>query len=193
MKPIRLLPPLLALLVAATVSAADGSGRPDSFRQGLRPVEPPVPAPDFTLKDMDGRAYRFSGRNGHVRIVNFWATWCPPCRREMPSMQRAWKQLAPEGVDLLAVNVGEDEDTVFEFMGQYPMDFPVLLDTEGKVVETWPVQALPTTFVVDPEGCIRYRAIGGRDWDDPGILEKVLALKTAPPVACGQVAGPESD
>jgi len=175
---------LLVLPSASGLPAESGSGRPDSFRQGLRAVSPPLAAEDFALPDINGGIYRFSGRRGHVRIVNFWATWCPPCRREMPSMQRAWQRLREEGIDLVAVNVGEDEDTVFAFMGEYPMDFPVLLDPAGTVVEQWPVKALPTTFVVDPRGCIRYRAVGGREWDDPAILEKVQALKSAPPLSC---------
>jgi len=110
-------------------------------------------------------------------IVNFWATWCPPCREEMPSMQRAWEQLQAEGVMMLAVNVGESADTVFQFTANYPVDFPLLLDLDSSVLGQWPVQGLPATFVVDSEGRIAYRAIGGREWDDPQLLAPVLKLR----------------
>ncbi|WP_157606886.1 TlpA disulfide reductase family protein [Sedimenticola selenatireducens] len=145
--------------------------------QTLTPVEPRPPAPDFTLQDLDGNRVRLVDLRGRPVIVNFWATWCPPCREEMPSMQRAWERLRPEGVALLAVNVGEDVDTVFQFTGSYPVEFPILFDHDGAVSGAWPIRGLPTTFVVDPQGRIAYRAIGGREWDDPALLQPVLELR----------------
>lgn len=73
-------------------------------------------------------------------------------------------------------NVGEDEDTIFSFMGDYPIDFQVLLDLSGETIKKWPVKGLPTTFVVDPEGRLYYRAVGGREWDADNLLEQVVAL-----------------
>lgn len=92
-------------------------------------------------------------------------------------MNRAWQQLRDEDVIMLAVNLGEDEDTIFVFTADYPADFPLLLDRDGAVVEQWPVKGLPTTYVIAPDGSIAYRAIGGRAWDDAGILEVVRALR----------------
>lgn len=146
--------------------------------QGLAPVEERPPAPDFSLEDMDGEVYRLSDFRGQPVIVNFWATWCPPCRKEMPSMQRAWEQLREEGVEMLAINVGETPDTVFRFTADYPVEFPLLLDLDSAVTEAWPIRGLPSTFVVDPEGRIAYQAIGGREWDDPALLAPVRELKT---------------
>jgi len=134
-------------------------------------------APDFSVEDMDGAVHTLSAYRGKVVILNFWATWCPPCREEMPSMERAWQKLRHEDIVMLAVNVGEDEDTVFEFTASYPVEFPLLLDRKSEVIGNWPVRGLPTTFVIDPQGKIVYRAIGGRDWDDPGVLKKIRALK----------------
>jgi thiol-disulfide isomerase/thioredoxin len=145
--------------------------------KGLTPLPDKPQAPDFVLSDMDGREYRLRAFRGKVLIVNFWATWCPPCRAEMPSMQRAWEQLKREGILLLAINVGEDRDAVFRFGADYPVDFPLLLDSDAKVAEAWPMQGLPTTFVVDPQGRLVYRAIGAREWDDPQLLSPVRALK----------------
>lgn len=159
----------LLLPILASASAA--------LPQTLTPVKDLPPAPDFTLQDMDGKNYRLSAFRGQPVIVNFWATWCPPCREEMPSMQRAWKQLQPEGVMMLAVNVGESADTIFQFTANYPVEFPLLLDLDGSVLGQWPVQGLPATFVIDAKGRIAYRAIGGREWDDPALLDPVLKLR----------------
>lgn len=137
-------------------------------------------APEFSLKDIDGNLHRISDYKGKVVVVNFWATWCPPCRAEMPSMQRAWEQLREEDIMMLAIDVGEEEDAILEFMASYPVDFPMLLDTESTVSEAWKVKGLPTTFVVDQWGRKVYRAIGGREWDAPNLLKKVRALKQVP-------------
>ncbi len=133
------------------------------------------PAPNFELVDMDGEKHRLSDYRGKPLIINFWATWCPPCREEMPSMNRAWRK-AKDEVSMLAVNVGEDEDTIFIFSADYPVDFTVLLDQSGDVIKQWPVKGLPTTFVLDREGNIRYMAVGSREWDDDALLEIVKEL-----------------
>ncbi|MGB5340125.1 MAG: TlpA disulfide reductase family protein [Gammaproteobacteria bacterium] len=136
-----------------------------------------VRAPDFTLTDTDGKQHRLSDYAGKPVIINFWATWCPPCREEIPSMNRAWHKLREAGVALLAINVGEDEDTIFVFTADYPAEFPLLMDQSGEVIAQWPVKGLPTTYVVAPDGTLAYRAIGGRDWDDDALLDAVRALQ----------------
>ncbi|MCP4699489.1 MAG: redoxin domain-containing protein [Gammaproteobacteria bacterium] len=150
------------------------------FKQSLSPVASRPVAPDFTLEDMDGNAYKLSDYRGKkVVLINFWATWCPPCRREMPSMQRAWEQVREENILLLAINVGEDEGAVFEFTANYPVDFPILFDMDSKVLGQWPVMGLPTTLAIDAQGRIAYRAVGGREWDDPELLAPLRALTGA--------------
>ena len=91
-------------------------------------------------------------------------------------MQRAWELLKEKQVAMLAVDVGESEETVFSFLGLVPVEFPLLLDQDSKVTTSWPVKGLPTTYVVDPQGRLAYRAIGGREWDDPELLETVRQL-----------------
>ncbi len=145
--------------------------------QTLTPLTDKKLAPDLELVDMDGVKHDIRDYRGKPVIINFWATWCPPCRRELPSMNRAWKKIKDEGIVMLAVDVGEDEDTVFTFMGDYPIDFVVLLDSSGEVSANWPVVGLPTTFVLDKEGQLVYQAIGGREWDEDVLLDKVRALK----------------
>lgn len=143
--------------------------------QLLTPYKGAQPAPDFELIDVDGGEHRLSDYRGKPLIINFWATWCPPCREEMPSMNRAWRKVK-DTVSMLAINVGEDEDTIFIFSADYPIDFPVLLDRSGAVIREWPVKGLPTTFVLDREGNIRYTAVGAREWDDDALLEIVKGL-----------------
>jgi peroxiredoxin len=161
----------LLLLVLSPLSSAQQAGK------GLTPLPDKPQAPNFILNDLDGNQHRLSDYMGQVVIINFWATWCPPCRAEMPSMQRAWEQLEKENIVMLGIDVGEDEDTIFQFTANYPVEFPLLMDQDSKVIDQWPVRGLPTTFVLDPKGRIIYRAIGGREWDDPELLALVRALK----------------
>ena len=158
---------MLLLLLSWSASAFAG--------QLLTPYKGPQPAPDFELVDVDGEKHRLSDYRGKPLIINFWATWCPPCREEMPSMNRAWRKVKDD-IAMLAINVGEDEDTIFIFSADYPIDFPVLLDRSGAVIKQWPVKGLPTTFVLDREGNIRYTAVGAREWDDDALLEIVKSL-----------------
>jgi peroxiredoxin len=166
----RALSSLLAGLLATSALAATGP-------QSLTPIPERPVAPEFSLVDAGGKTHRLADYRGRPVIVNFWATWCPPCREEMPSMQRGWEQVREAGVAMLAINVGEDEATVAAFTATYAVDFPLLLDPDSAVAQSWPVKGLPTTFVVDPAGRLVYRAIGGRAWDDPGLLDQVRALK----------------
>jgi len=160
----------LLLSLALVQAVAVESGR------GLTLLPGHKPAPALELTDIDGKRHRLSDYKGQVVIVNFWATWCPPCRKEMPSMQRAWEQLRDEGVVLLAVDVGEDEDTIFAFTANYAVDFPLLMDLESEAINHWPVLGLPSTFIVDKQGALVYRAVGGREWDDPELLKAIRAL-----------------
>lgn len=145
--------------------------------QTLTVIPNSVMAPDFALLDTEGRTHRLSDYRGKPVIINFWTTWCPPCREEIPSMNRAWHILEKEGIAMLAINMGEDEDTIFIFTADYPADFPILMDQSGEVIEEWPVKGLPTTYVIAPDGTIAYRAIGSREWDDGQLLDRIRALK----------------
>jgi len=158
------------LLLTYTVSAAEPG-------QTLPVVPQPFPAPEFSLKGEGGKQYRLSDFRGQVVLLNFWATWCPPCRREMPSMERAWKILKDKGVVILAINVGEDEDKVFEFTGQYPVSFPLPLDLDASVVRQYRVTGLPTTYIINPKGLITHRTMGSRDWDQADIIKQLLDMR----------------
>jgi len=144
--------------------------------QSLHPVDGKPMAADFVLKDVDGKQHRLKDYRGNVVVLNFWATWCPPCREELPSMERAYQLLAGKNIKIVAINVGEDADTIFTFTADYAMSYDVLMDVDSKVIKQYPVIGLPTTFVIDPQGRIVYRAVGGRDWADDGLLQQLKKL-----------------
>ena len=158
---------VLLLSLASNVGAA---------RPPLKELEQKSPAPSLELFDLDGKLHRLSDYRGHTVVINFWATWCPPCRAEIPAMNRAWEALRDEGVVMLAVNAGESPKRVRRFLEELPIDFTVLLDEGGKGVREWPVPGLPTTYVIDPAGRFHYRALGQREWDSAELLEQIRAL-----------------
>ncbi|HEC13449.1 MAG TPA: TlpA family protein disulfide reductase [Acidiferrobacteraceae bacterium] len=135
-------------------------------------------APGLSLKTPKGKLINIKDLVGKVVLVNFWATWCPPCRKEMPSMQRLYDKMDKHKFTMLAVNMGEDEDLVFEFTFSLdtPLTFPLLLDHDGRVTRQWKVRGLPTTYIVDKQGYVVYRAIGGREWDDPNLVKIIETL-----------------
>ena len=133
--------------------------------------------PDFSLKDEEGKTYKLSDYRGKVVVLNFWATWCSPCRREMPSMERAYKKWAKEGIELVAVNIGDDADKIFAFTGEYDISFTILMDPSSSLYQKYTIPGLPTTYIIDPEGYMVYRVLGGRVWDDPKIAEQIRLLK----------------
>jgi peroxiredoxin len=166
---IQLLTIFLLVLLATSVSAAE--------KNTLKAVKGKPPAPEFDLQDIDENRHRLSQYRGKVVIINFWASWCPPCRYEMPSMEKAYQALRQEGIEILAINIGEDADTIFKFTADYNVTFPLLMDLDSAIIKQWPVMALPTSFVISPEGKIIYRAVGGRDWHHENIVKKLKALR----------------
>ncbi len=148
--------------------------------QTLTPMSEDIQAPEFDLQGPTGEPQRLIDHRGKPVILNFWATWCPPCRAEMPSMQRAHETLAEEGISVIAVNVGEDAETIARFLSETDVDFPIPMDIDSEVVQSYPVKGLPTTFVIDPEGRFAFSATGEREWDDPALLDQVRALKEHP-------------
>jgi len=141
-------------------------------------LKPAKPALGFTLPDLDGKPVKLSDYRGKVVLVNFWATWCPPCRREMPSMERLSKRLQGQPFVILAINQQEQADQVFVFTGQLDPapTFPILFDRDSTVSHAWGVLGLPASFIVDKQGRVVYRAMGGRDFDHPEIEQTIRAL-----------------
>lgn len=135
-----------------------------------------IPAPALQLDNLDGEPYDLSKTGGHWRFVHFWASWCGPCRKEMPIIQRLSTLLEDSGIEFVVINTAETEDTVFSFLGIVAPDLDPLMDTDGLVTETWQPRGLPATYLVDPEGRIRYQALGGRDWEQPVYMDFLRGL-----------------
>jgi peroxiredoxin len=139
------------------------------------------PAPTLDLKRLDGRPYRLADLRGKVVLINFWATWCAPCRDEMPSIQRLTERLADRPFVALAVNLDEPETRIRKFLAQTSLDFTVLLDPGRQAARAWNARILPASFVIGPEGAIRYSAIGEIDWNDEQVVRRISALLPSQP------------
>ena len=134
-------------------------------------------APDFTLSDPSGRSVHLRDLRGKVVVVDFWATWCGPCRALMPHIQKMHEQLAAKGLTILGLDVGEDAATVAKFAKEQSYTFRLLLDAEPEITSRYFVQAYPTTFVIDRAGRIAFRDMGsGKPTDLQAAVEKALLI-----------------
>jgi len=135
--------------------------------------------PPLALQDIDGKPRDLRDFRGQVVLVNFWATWCPPCRAEMPSMQRLREKMAGRSFAIVTVDMGETPQEVSAFLKEIGLDFTVLMDRDGKALKQWKVFAFPTSFLVDAEGSIRYAVFGTTEWDEAEAVAKVNELLPA--------------
>ena len=117
-------------------------------------------APDFKLSTLDGEEITLSALRGHPVVINFWATWCPPCRFEMPAMERVYRRSREDGLVILAVNFQENKEEVSAFVNEFGLTFPILLDEKGNVAMQYRVRGLPTTYFVDGAGKVRKVRVG---------------------------------
>ena len=176
-----ILPVAVCLFCACTAKAQSQapSGTAKAFNEaGLRLLNSKVSPRDFSLSLLEGETKSLSSYKGKVVFLNFWATWCGPCRVEMPSMEALYNKFSDKGLEILAVNSGEDQATVRSFMKNEGFSFSALLDLDGRVSANYGVQAIPTTFLIDRDGMIILRLVGSIDWGTPKIhaaLESLLS------------------
>jgi cytochrome c biogenesis protein CcmG/thiol:disulfide interchange protein DsbE len=129
------------------------------------PVGRGVEAPDFDLPRLSGEGrFVLSEQRGRVVLVNFWATWCKPCEDEMPSMERLYRELAPEGFELVAVSVDEDPEDVVAFRSRMGVSFPIALDPSQDVSRKYQTTGFPESLLVGPDGVVLERYVGPREW-----------------------------
>jgi peroxiredoxin len=151
----------------------------DSLLAALAVHRPPeaLEAPDFTLPDVDGRPVRLRDLRGKLVFLNFWATWCPPCRLEMPGMERLYQIFKQTAFAMLAVSIDrQGVEAVKPFMEELHLTFPALLDPQSEVARQYGLRGLPTTYLIDPEGRLIGAAVGGRDWDRPEAKALIASL-----------------
>ena len=127
-------------------------------------------APPLVLNNLDGEPWDIDTSRGRWLFIHFWATWCGPCRKEMPTIQAVFPHIDASQLEIVLINTAESEDTVFAFLAEVAPDIIPLMDRDGLVTEQWQPRGLPATFFVDPAGRLQYLALGGRPWDEPEYL-----------------------
>lgn len=138
------------------------------------------PAVDFTISDMDGNEYSLQQSRGKWVFLHFWASWCGPCRREMPEIQELKLLMQNQPLDIVLVNTAETEDTLFSFLSEVAPQLHSYMDRDGQLTEKYAPRGLPTTFLIDPQGKRRYLVLGGQPWTkDPylAFLEQLIQKK----------------
>ncbi len=141
-------------------------------------LEPYTATAEFTLIDTNDQTRSLSDYKGKVVLVNFWASWCPPCIYEMPELTRLKKQLSDRPFEILALNVGEKKYRVRKFAKLINFNLPVLLDTSKNTFDAWNIKTLPTSFLIDTDGNIRYRVRGNPGWEEKEtitIIEQLIS------------------
>jgi thiol-disulfide isomerase/thioredoxin len=136
----------------------------------------PSAAPNFELAAMVGNAVNLSQYKGQVVMINFWATWCGPCRQEMPLLEQLYKKYKPMGFAMLGVNVEPDSSGATEWLKATPVTFPILFDTDSKVSKLYAVSGMPSTVIVDRKGQVRFLHRGYKPGDENEYLNQIRAL-----------------
>ncbi|MGH7318256.1 MAG: TlpA disulfide reductase family protein [Candidatus Rokuibacteriota bacterium] len=171
---------MLRLAGVLAVSSSVPLAAADPFAAlGLIRLSGPTLAQDFRTPAPGGGTVMLSDHHGKVIVLNFWATWCPSCREEMPAMEHVYRRFRDRGLVVLAVSVDADGETaVPAFLKERDLTFPVALDPGMRIAGQYGVRALPATFLIDRKGRIIARAFGAREWDSPdaiAVLEQLLA------------------
>jgi len=164
----------------AKSQSASGTDMAKAFADaGLRLLTSKVSPRDFSLPTLADETVSLSQLKGKVVFLNFWATWCGPCRAEMPSMETLYALYKEKGLEILAVNCSENRQEVAAFMQEYGLSFSTLLDEDGKVRSIYGIQAIPTSYLIDRDGMIVARIVGSINWDTPEIFAAIETLLNA--------------
>lgn len=167
-------------LAAARMQEQSGTGLPENSGAAsaalLRPYTGDRETPPLSLETLDGEWIELHRYRGKVVVLNFWATWCPPCVEEIPSLERLRKLRHDRGLEVLSVDVGEEPEKVRAFLEDKPVGYPVALDPQARAFKAWNTYAFPTTFVLDRSHRIRYAVFGAFAWDSREVLDAVDAL-----------------
>jgi peroxiredoxin len=142
-----------------------------STLKSTKSIQPGHEVPDFAFPDIDGKKVSLSDHRGKVVLVNVWATWCPPCRQEMPSMQRLYEKFKGESFKILAVSIdSEGRQTVAPFMRKMNLTFTALLDQEETIRPLYGITGVPESFIIDKQGILVKKIIGPINWASPEVF-----------------------
>ena len=142
----------------------------------LQPYEKDTIDVSFELEDTNGKPHHLSDYHGNVILVNFWASWCSPCLQEIPSMQRLSQSMKENSFEIIAINVSEQKQRVLRRLKRMDMTFTVLFDPKGETFNQWQAKILPTSFLLDKKGHIRYQAAGPIEWDSDSVSQVIKQL-----------------
>ena len=166
---------VLALTIAAAVTEAAAADQL-AAALGILKANERVEAPNLIGTDPDGNTIRLRDLRGKVVFLNFWATWCIPCRLEMPAMERLYREFKDQGFVVLAVNLQESPSAVRAFTRELKLTFPVMLDPDGKATTAYLVRGLPATYLIDRNQVLMGHAVGAREWDSKEARAYIRAL-----------------
>jgi peroxiredoxin len=172
-------PAIPATSLAAVISADKRTEAQDVViaKATPTPIPPGKPAPVFALEGLDGKVHRLEEYRGKQIVLNFWATWCIPCRLEMPLLDATYRRLAGSGLVVIGINFGEDHTAVQQYVEELKLSFPILVDEAGVAARAYGVVGLPTTFFVDPAGILRDRVVGPLTAESlQGYLDRLAAV-----------------
>ena len=156
---------------ATTISAAPKPWYADKLEKlGFYVFPAPVDVGDFTVESAKGGSASLSKAKGKLVLLNFWATWCPPCRAEMPSIQKLWDKRKDKNFTIIAVSVGEQKDTVTKFVADNHYSYPIFLDPSGQLGSAFNASSIPTTYIIDKDGKVIAGTQGGREYDSAEVL-----------------------
>ncbi len=162
----------------ASINASDLSTAFESF--GVTRVQPPIEAPDFQLQDLHGETHTLSNQHGRWVVLTFWATWCAPCRSEMPGLQTLFQRLDPSKATVLAVAIGSEKGQVSDFVAAHNLTFPVVIDVGDRIAALYKATGVPISFLIDPSGKVVGIVRGARDWTQAYGLMQTLTTGAMP-------------
>lgn len=169
-------PKILVVIIVILFSVTTAYAQPLTY--SLTELKSYKDVPELKLLDLDEESFDIKSLKDRVVVVNFWATWCPPCRQEMPSLEKLRLLTEDKNITIIAVSVGEEIDPVFSFINSIDPspEFPILFDNDASTMDKWGVLGLPTTYVINKDFKIAYKAVGGREFDHPDIVNKIINL-----------------
>ena len=177
----RLLLTILSVCIACVLLIVLLRKDRDSTLRATKPIQPGLEVPNFAFPDINGKQISLSDHRGKVVLVNVWATWCPPCRQEMPSMQRLYEKFKGENLEILAVSIdSEGGEAVAPFMRKMHLTFPALLDPEETIIPLYGITGVPESFIIDKDGILVEKIVGPMNWATPEVFSLFKGLIQKP-------------
>ncbi|MGL1893335.1 MAG: TlpA family protein disulfide reductase [Spirochaetaceae bacterium] len=171
---------ILVLLIIILGSCAKADTLVDNNelyqQEAIRELETKLEAPLFSSKNLNGENKSLSDYKGKVLLLNFWASWCPPCISEMPSIEKLHQSVKDLDIEVISVNVGEKFDTVDSFMKEGNYNFEALLDENNIISNLYSIRNIPTTYIIDKDGFVVALKVGAHEWDSEGVIEILKSL-----------------